>query len=67
MKQLSINDRLLIGTALLHYIKVLKEQLIHIGISEGLSSEKTLSVSEELDKYIYLYQRYKQTTSDMAS
>lgn len=65
MKQLTMNDRQLIGTALLNYIKLLKEQLIHIGISEGLSSEKTLSVSEELDKYIYLYQSFQKTSREL--
>lgn len=67
MKHLSMNDCLLISNALLHYIKVLKEQLIRIGISEGLSSENTLRISEELDKYIYLYQRFTQTKPDIAS
>jgi hypothetical protein len=37
-------------------IEKLRKEMIRIGIQEGLNSEKTLKISQELDKYITEYQ-----------
>lgn len=52
-----MNDRPLLQSALLKKIQALREQLIHIGLQEGLSNEKTIHLSQKLDEYIYLYQK----------
>lgn len=63
MKQLSPEERLLMMKALLNYIQELRSRLIEEGLKEGLSSEKTLLLSQELDEYIYLYQVLKKQMS----
>jgi hypothetical protein len=69
MKQLMLTseDKLLIMTALLNYIQLLRERLVEEGLKEGLSSEKTILLSQELDEYIYLYQVFKQQRQELAS
>jgi hypothetical protein len=67
MKQLTPEDKLLIKTALLNYIRLLRERLIEEGLKEGLSSEKTILLSQELDEYIYLYQVFKQQCHGLVS
>lgn len=67
MKQLTLEDKLLIMTALLNYIEVLQDKLIDEGMSAGLSSEKTILLSQELDEYIYLYQVFKQQCHGLVS
>jgi hypothetical protein len=67
MKQLSLEDKLLIMTALLNYIQILRDRLINEGMREGLSSEKTILLSQELDEYIYLYQRFQQQCHGLVS
>ena len=41
---------------LLKTIKFLRKEMIRLGIQEGLTSEKTLSISRKLDIYITKYQ-----------
>lgn len=67
MKQLSLEDKLLIMTALLNNIQILRDRLIHEGMREGLSSEKTILLSQELDEYISLYQRFQQQCHGLVS
>ncbi len=67
MKQLTSEDKLLIMTALLNYIQLLRERLVEEGLKEGLSSEKTILLSQELDEYIYLYQVFKQQRQGLVS
>ncbi len=69
MKQLMLTseDKLLIMTALLNYIQLLRERLVEEGLKEGLSSEKTILLSQELDEYIYLYQVFKQQRHGLVS
>lgn len=40
-------------------IESLREEMIRLGIQEGLSSEKTIKVSQELDFFISKYQNLK--------
>ncbi|MBB6446084.1 aspartyl-phosphate phosphatase Spo0E family protein [Bacillus benzoevorans] len=67
MKQLTLEDKLLIMTSLLNYIQLLRDRLINEGLSEGLSSEKTVLLSQELDEYIYLYQVFQQQCRGLVS
>nr|WP_295970708.1 aspartyl-phosphate phosphatase Spo0E family protein [uncultured Bacillus sp.] len=67
MKQLTLEDKMLIKTALFNYIQILRSRLIDEGMNEGLSSEKTLLISQELDEYIYLYQVFKQENHERVS
>lgn len=41
---------------LLRTINSLKQEMIQAGIQEGLTSNKTVELSQKLDKYIALYQ-----------
>ncbi|CRK84687.1 aspartyl-phosphate phosphatase Spo0E family protein [Neobacillus massiliamazoniensis] len=41
---------------LLIVIKALRNEMILTGMKEGLTSEKTLAISQKLDKYISRYQ-----------
>lgn len=41
---------------LLRIIESLREEMVKIGIEEGLSSEKTIELSQKLDHYITFYQ-----------
>lgn len=43
-------------------IKFLRKEMIHSGIQEGLTSEKTLSISRKLDIYITKYQMIKKSS-----
>ncbi|MFP7298019.1 aspartyl-phosphate phosphatase Spo0E family protein [Neobacillus niacini] len=36
-------------------IEILREEMVMIGLSEGLDSEQTIKVSQELDRYIAIY------------
>jgi hypothetical protein len=36
-------------------IEILREEMVMIGLNEGLSSEKTIKVSQKLDHYIAIY------------
>ena len=54
--QFSISDRLLLKAALVTHIKMLRDTLIDEGTYGGLGNENTISLSQELDQYIYLYQ-----------
>ena len=56
MDQFSFSDRLLLKAALVTHIKMLRDSLIYEGTCEGLGNEHTISLSQELDQYIYLYQ-----------
>lgn len=40
-------------------IESLRQEMIRIGIQEGLTSEKTIRISQELDTYITKYQMMK--------
>lgn len=40
-------------------IEFLRNEMIMIGLKEGLSSEKTISISQKLDCYIAKYQAQK--------
>jgi hypothetical protein len=37
-------------------IESLRKKMIRIGIQEGLNSERTIAISQELDIYIAMYQ-----------
>ena len=56
MDQFSFSDRLLLKAALVTHIKMLRDTLIYEGTYGGLGNENTISLSQELDQYIYLYQ-----------
>lgn len=43
-------------TELMYTIRSLREEMIRIGIQEGLTSEKTIKLSQKLDFYISKYQ-----------
>jgi hypothetical protein len=51
-------DRPMMKTTLLQHIQLLRDQLVHTGIQEGLSHEKTILLSQKLDEYIFLYQSF---------
>jgi hypothetical protein len=59
MSKISLNDILLLKQALLTKIKMLGEVMIDFGMKEGLTHEKTINLSQELDQYIILYQKLK--------
>lgn len=52
-------DRPILKTTLLQHIQSLRDQLVHTGIQEGLSHEKTIHLSQKLDEYIFLYQSFE--------
>jgi uncharacterized protein YutE (UPF0331/DUF86 family) len=54
----AMNDRPLVKSTLLKNIQTLRDQLVHSGVYEGLDNEKTIHLSQKLDKYIYLYQSF---------
>jgi hypothetical protein len=41
-------------------IESLRNEMIRIGIHEGLSSTRTIQISQELDTYIAIYQKILQ-------
>ncbi|MGG3564973.1 aspartyl-phosphate phosphatase Spo0E family protein [Neobacillus rhizosphaerae] len=41
---------------LLLIIKSLRKEMIQAGLKEGLASEKTIAISQQLDEYIAKYQ-----------
>lgn len=43
-----------------HDIHMKREEMIHLGLTSGLNSMETIQVSQELDKLIVQYQRYKE-------
>ncbi|MDQ1143896.1 hypothetical protein QE429_000723 [Bacillus sp. SORGH_AS 510] len=43
-------------SSLLLKIKSLRNEMIQAGLKEGLASEKTIAISQQLDKYIAQYQ-----------
>lgn len=45
---------------LLRDIDVKREEMIHLGLINGLNSLETIQVSQELDMLIMKYQRYKE-------
>lgn len=45
---------------LLYDIHVKREEMIHLGLTSGFNSLETIQVSQELDKLIVRYQRYKE-------
>lgn len=44
---------------LIEVINILRKEMIHIGTHEGLTSEKTIKISQKLDIYIAKYQALK--------
>ena len=56
-----LNDRLMKKATLLNHINSLREQMIHTGLRDGLNNEKTISLSQQLDEYIYLYQSFEKS------
>ncbi|MGG0238836.1 Spo0E family sporulation regulatory protein-aspartic acid phosphatase [Bacillus rhizoplanae] len=42
-------------------INVKREEMIHLGLTNGLNSIETIQVSQELDMLIMKYQRYKES------
>ncbi|MEW9050495.1 MAG: aspartyl-phosphate phosphatase Spo0E family protein [Neobacillus sp.] len=36
-------------------IEILREEMIHTGLSKGLDNEQTIMISQKLDSYIALY------------
>jgi hypothetical protein len=59
LSDISLNEILLLKQALLTTIKLLGETMIDFGMKEGLTHEKTINLSQELDQYISLYQKLK--------
>jgi Spo0E like sporulation regulatory protein len=57
-------DRPIMKTTLLQHIQSLRDQLVHTGMHEGLSHEKTIHLSQKLDKYIFLYQSFEKQNID---
>ncbi|ENQ3077591.1 aspartyl-phosphate phosphatase Spo0E family protein [Bacillus multifaciens] len=45
---------------LLYDIHVKREEMIHLGLTNGFNSLETIQVSQELDTLIVKYQRYKE-------
>lgn len=43
-----------------HDIHMKREEMIHLGLTNGLDNIETIQVSQELDKLILQYQRYKE-------
>ncbi|WP_243521230.1 aspartyl-phosphate phosphatase Spo0E family protein [Bacillus pseudomycoides] len=41
-------------------IHMKREEMIHLGLTNGLNSTETIQVSQELDKLILQYQHYKE-------
>jgi len=41
---------------LMHIIKSLQNEMVKIGLKEGLTAKKTIAVSQTLDEYIIKYQ-----------
>jgi hypothetical protein len=67
MNRITLNELKLLKAALLSHIKQLRENMIQCGMKEGLSNEKTINLSQELDQYIYLYQCIKNRYNELAS
>ncbi|MGJ7921498.1 aspartyl-phosphate phosphatase Spo0E family protein [Neobacillus sp. LXY-4] len=44
------------NSELLGIIESLRKEMIKVGLKEGLSSEKTIEISQRLDRYIAHYQ-----------
>lgn len=44
---------------LLKFIESLRKEMICVGIQEGLSSKKTIKISQKLDRYLSIYQTLK--------
>ncbi|ABS21384.1 Spo0E family sporulation regulatory protein-aspartic acid phosphatase [Bacillus cytotoxicus] len=44
-------------------IHMKREEMIHLGLTYGLTNKETVQVSQELDKLIVKYQRYKEKQS----
>ncbi|MBB6446232.1 aspartyl-phosphate phosphatase Spo0E family protein [Bacillus benzoevorans] len=63
---LSLNEILLLKQTLLIQIKLLGETMMDFGMKEGLTHEKTINLSQELDQYIYLYQKLKKRSLEYA-
>ncbi|WP_082677273.1 aspartyl-phosphate phosphatase Spo0E family protein [Bacillus sp. FJAT-29937] len=42
---------------LLKTIEFYRAQLIEIGVTEGINSNQTIEISQQLDKLIFLYQK----------
>jgi hypothetical protein len=60
----ALNNRPLMESTLMQHIHTIREQLIDTGVCEGLDHEKTIQLSQKLDKYILLYQSYMKQNSD---
>jgi hypothetical protein len=46
-------------------IEFLRDEMIHIGIQEGLTNEKTIRISQKLDTLIAKYQSMKNQKSSL--
>jgi hypothetical protein len=46
---------------LLLYIEFLRKELIQVGLTYGFNDEKTIYVSQELDYFIFEYQKITST------
>lgn len=47
---------------LLAYIEYLRKDLINIGLTYGLNNHRTIEASQELDYFIFQYQKLTGTT-----
>jgi hypothetical protein len=43
--------------SLLAYIEFLRKDLIHIGLTHGFNNDRTIQASQELDYFIFQYQK----------
>lgn len=59
MTIISLKEIMLLKKALLSKINILGETMIEVGMKEGLTNEKTIHLSQELDQYILLYQKLR--------
>ncbi|PKG22613.1 aspartyl-phosphate phosphatase Spo0E family protein [Niallia nealsonii] len=41
------------------HIQKLRKELINVGMKEGFNSSTTIQISQQLDYFIFQYQRYK--------
>ena len=65
--EISLNEILLLKQLLLIKIKLLGDTMIDFGMRKGLTHDKTIKLSQELDQYIVLYQKLKMRSREYLS
>ena len=59
-------SRILTPNELLAYIEYLRKNLIYIGLTCGFNHEQTIEASQELDYFIFEYQKIISLTNNSA-